>query len=69
MKNTFKMTSGKGVDKYHEKGARGKPSTCLAHIELKGIPGVTFGLAITRKTGKNSLSVFLMTTAAHLCQK
>ena len=30
----------------------GKPSTCLAHIELKWIPGDTFARAITCKTGK-----------------
>ena len=35
-----------------KKDVQGKPSTCLAHIELKWIPGVTFGLEITYKTGK-----------------
>ena len=59
----------KVLENIAKKGARGKSSTCLAHIELKWIPGVTFGLKITYKTRKNSLSVFLMTTAAHLCQK
>ena len=36
----------------------GKPSTCLAHIELKWIPGVTFCLEKAYKTGQKSLSVF-----------